>query len=137
MKLYYRFWITSINNHLRSHGESSGWKFISVFFVSHLMGISLWAIFAWMQYFQILKIEYIEIAIFPGEMLNGVFSFFLTFNAVFFIVNYFLIFWKNRYIELNEKYEEISKRTLVIILLITTLFPFFTFAIISLMNLQL
>jgi len=131
---YYRFWISWINNYLRTHEDRSNWKFYLLLLISHMMGTNLWVIFMWLKYFNIITIEFIEINIFPGKILNEAFSFFLTFNAIFFIVNYFLIFWRDRYKKLNEKYEEVSRKTLVVMLFVLLLIPFLTFAIISILK---
>ena len=133
--LYYRLWVSIIQNYLRTHIIlGNGWKYKMLFIISSIFGLGFWTILIWLKYFNIFIIRPFSIDIFPGTYLNSVFSFFFTFVLPFFLINFFLIFKNNRYETLLNKYNEIKKLHFIIMMMVIIWGAFISFAIISLLK---
>lgn len=131
--LYYRLWVSIIQNYLRTHIiHGNGWKYKMLFIISNIFGLGFWTILIWLKYFNIFIIRPFTIDIFPGTYLNSIFSFFFTFVLPFFLINYFLIFKNNRYESLLNKYNEIKKLHFIIMMMVIIWGAFLSFVIISL-----
>lgn len=97
-KLYYRIWIGAINSAIEKNGENKiDWKIILLIIFSVAQGINLLTLFFWLSIFNNNYNLIYEFNIFPGDMLDSLLSGFITLFLPFILVNYMLIFRKNRY----------------------------------------
>jgi len=97
-KLYYRIWIGAINSAIEKNGENKiDWKIILLIIFSVAQGINLLTLFFWLSIFNNNYNLIYEFNIFPGDMLDSLLSCFITLFLPFILVNYMLIFRKNRY----------------------------------------
>lgn len=102
--IYYLIWADSILSFRRHHHGKADWK-ITVFILNTwINAIGLWTILIWLKYFEILNIPKFEIDIFPGTLIDSFVTFTIEFALPFGILNYFLIFYKDRYKIIIEKY---------------------------------
>ncbi len=101
---YYIYWADAIQRIRKFHPQKKNWKISLYVFNSWIHALNLFIIFLWLKYFHIINIKLPEINIFPGDMIDGFLSFALVFATPFFIFNYFLIFYKNRYKKITDKY---------------------------------
>lgn len=103
--LYYEIWVDAIVFEKTKHGHLRNWKPFTLIPISILQGINLLTIFFWLVTFDIKLNIFFDFNLFPGEMLNGFLSGFITLFLPFIILNYFLIFKGRKYDVLIEKYK--------------------------------
>jgi len=108
--IYFLFWVDAIVSYKKRNPEVLNWKRNILFFNSLINGINLWIIFLWLKYFKIIIITEFTIAIFPGETLNRFLHFSIVFIFPFILLNYFFIFYKDRYKKIIAKYPEPKKK---------------------------
>lgn len=101
MNLYYKIWVDALVK-LRSLPKNEGiWKFYAMAFISMSMAFNLILILFILNDLGIIKGFFkITIDVFPGEKIDGFLSFFISYLLPFLLLNYFLIFYKNKYQEL-------------------------------------
>jgi hypothetical protein len=95
--IYYLIWTDAINSYKKHHPNKTNWKIILLVYMSWIHALNCWIILIWLKYFNILTISLININIFPSKMLNSFLAFVIAFAFPFIFINYFLIFYKNRY----------------------------------------
>lgn len=117
-------WIDSILSFKRHHPAKSNWKFTLFFYNTWINALNLWIILLWLKYFKILVLPSFNINIFPGELLNNFIAFTIQFAAPFAILNYFLIFHKERYKSLVEKYKNYNGKYALIYSIVIALLAF-------------
>lgn len=106
--LYYRIWINAINAATKKNDENQkDWKIILIIIFSIAQGMNLLTVFFWLNTFNIKCDIFLDFDIFPGDMLDGFLSGFITLFLPFILLNYCLIFRKRRY----QKYREIYSET--------------------------
>lgn len=92
---YYQIWVDCIIQGKSSHKE---WKFTSMILMSLAMGVNLVVIDGIVQRHILgTNIYRLDIDVFPGKGLDAFLSFFILFMLPPIILNYILIFRKNRY----------------------------------------
>ena len=101
---YYIYWADAIQRIRKFHPQKKDWKISLYVFNSWIHALNLFIIFLWLKYFHMINIKLPDINIFPGDMIDGFLSFALVFATPFFIINYFFIFYKNRYKKIIDKY---------------------------------
>lgn len=101
---YYIYWADSIQRIKKFHPKKKDWKISLYVFNSWIHALNLFIIFLWLKYFQLIDIKLPDINFFPGDIIDGFLSFASFFGTPFFILNYFLIFHKNRYVKIADKY---------------------------------
>ncbi len=112
--IYYLIWADSINRYKEFNPKDKGWK-ISVFNMNtFLNGLNLWAILLWLKYFKILSFNLLNIHLFPVESLNNLFTFIVVFASPFGVMNYFLIFYKNRHEKIIKRYSITDSKYFII-----------------------
>ena len=94
---YYAIWADAISSMKKHHPNDRDWKIKLLAYMSWMHALNSWIIFIWLKFFGIFRIGLIELHVFPGTLLNDFFAFALQFALPFLILNYFLIFYKNRY----------------------------------------
>lgn len=105
--IYYRIWVDAIKAAIKTdkNGDNN-WKTVSILTFSVAQGINILTIFFLIKL--IFKMEFqifIDFNVFPGNMLDGFLSSFVTLFLPFIIINYFLIFHKSKYKTLLNKYD--------------------------------
>ncbi len=106
--IYYMIWSDFIQKYRKFHPENKNWKTNLLIFNTHINAINFWIIIIWLKYFKIFTLPLIHIEVFPGDLLNSFSAWVIEFALPFGIINYFLIFYKNRYIKIVEKYKNIK-----------------------------
>lgn len=107
---YYLIWADAILSFRRYHPDNSNWK-VGVFFLqTSINAMNLWIILLWLKYFNIHVIPDFSLDIFPGSMLNALLDFAIKFASPCVLLNYFLIFYKNRYEKIIVKYGQEETR---------------------------
>ena len=103
---YYTWWADSIIRIRHFNPNMNDWK-MKVFTLNTLLNsINLAVLVIWLNYLNILKIPILETDVFPGDVLDTVFSYIIQFATPFILLNYFLIFHKNRYEKIIPKYKD-------------------------------
>jgi len=96
--LYYIIWIDAINAAIEKNGENQkDWKIVLLIIFSVAQGVNLLTLFFWLSAFNIKYDIFFDFDIFPGEMIDGFLSGFITLFLPFILINYLLIFRKRRY----------------------------------------
>lgn len=107
--LYYMVWGDAIQS-FRKHHPNKNWRTPLFIFITWMHALNAWTLVLWLKYFNIFNVPNFNIDIFPGKLLNSFTVFTVEFALPFAILNYFLIFHKNRYERIIKKYEDIKKR---------------------------
>lgn len=124
MSLYYKIWVDAIVK-LRSRPQNAGiWKYFAMAFMSMAMAINFIFIMAILQR-NVFNADFysLDVNIFPGTILNSFTSFFILFLLPMLLLNYFLIFYKNRYEQLIEKYEYRNGKLFITYFLLSLFMP--------------
>jgi len=108
--IYYMIWADAILSFREHNPTKSNWKFRLFIFMTWMQALNVWIIFLWLKYYDILQIPLIDISIFPGEMLDEFFAFSIEFAMPFGLLNYFLIFYRDRYKKVTKKYSGIKPK---------------------------
>lgn len=117
--LYYKIWSDAIVYEKTNNGHMRNWKTYTLFPISILQGVNLLTIFFGLRTFNIKLDLFIDFNFFPGKMVNGFFSGFITLFLPFLILNYLLIFRKKKYETLVTKFEYKKGRLYLLYFLIT------------------
>lgn len=121
--IYYLIWVDIITSAKMRHPESTDWKFSLFVLITMCNSLNIYTIYIWIRFFR--KISYlINIDIFPGTILNNAASIFIQFASPFIFLNYFLIFYNNRYKKLIIKYPN-KKGKLAVIYSLCSIWIFF------------
>lgn len=124
--IYYLVWADSILSFKKYHPEKTDWKIAIFVLNTWINALNLWIIFIWLKFFNILNFSLFSVDLFPGTMLNKFIAFSVIFALPFGILNYFLIFYKDRYRRLTEKYSTPPKNCAFIYSTIVALAAFIT-----------
>jgi hypothetical protein len=105
MNLYYKIWVDTIIK-LRSRPPNIGlWKFFAMTFISMSMALNLILLLFILSDLGITKgVFIISLCFFSGSRIDAFFSFFLSYLFPFLLLNYILIFYKDRYKTLIKTY---------------------------------
>jgi len=102
--IYYIIWVDSILRFKKSKPKDKDWK-VKIFLINTwINALNFWIIIIWLKFFKIYDIPLISLNIFPGTLLNEFFSFAIEFALPFGVLNHFLIFHRDRYKKILEKY---------------------------------
>ena len=108
--IYYLIWADAILSIRKHHHQKKDWKIAIFIFTTWMHALNFWIVLLWLKYFNILTIPLINIDILPSKMLNSFLAFTIEFAIPFGILNYFLIFYNNRYEKIIQKYKDIKTR---------------------------
>ena len=108
--IYYMIWSDAILSFRKHNPNRTNWKFTLLFFNTWINALNWWIIFIWLKFFDILNIPLISINVFPGTLLNNFIAFTIEFALPFGLLNYFLIFYNDRYKMITKKYANIKTR---------------------------
>ncbi len=102
--IYYIIWVDSILRYRKSLPKAKDWKLKVFLLNTWVNAINFWTILIWLKFFGIYHLPLIDIEIFPGNILNYFISFTIEFALPFGLLNYFLIFYNDRYKKIIERY---------------------------------
>lgn len=106
MNLFYRIWVDCIIKARSVPSNKNDWKLFTMFFMTMAMALNLGTVLSIIQLHILGYVFYdINFSIFPGEKLNNLLSFFTLYITVPLLINYFLIFRKNRFKKLLQCYK--------------------------------
>lgn len=111
--IYYLIWVDIITSAKRFHPNRSDWKFALFVLITMCNALNLFVIQLWIKFFGIFSFS-MGINIFPGNILNSAVNFIIHFAPPFILLNYFLIFHKDRYKKIVEKYPQKKGRLALI-----------------------
>ena len=101
--LFYLYWVDAIIGSKKNNPNNTNWKYTLFIITTTCNAMNLWVILLWLKYFNIFSFEIkFGINIFPGTILNSATESIIRFALPFIILNYFLVFYKDRYKKLNE-----------------------------------
>ncbi len=103
--LYYEIWVDAIVYEKTRNGDKRNWKIYTLVPISILQGINLLTILFWLVFLTIKFDPFLHFNIFPGKIINSFMSGFITLFLPFLILNYLLIFRKNKYDTLLIRYD--------------------------------
>lgn len=124
MNLYYKIWVDAIVK-LRSRPQNAGiWKYFAMAFMSMAMSLNFMFLMAILQR-NVIKTDFysLDINIFPGTILNSFTSFLILFLSPMIILNYFLIFYRDRYETLIKKYKYSNGKLFLTYFLLSLIAP--------------
>lgn len=100
---YYLFWVDAIVSTKKNSPERNDWKYSLFTFSTLANAMNLFVVLLWLKFFNILSIN-TEISILPSAILNSALGFTIYFASPFILLNYFLIFYRDRYKKLIQIY---------------------------------
>jgi hypothetical protein len=108
-KLYYNIWADAIKSFRKHHPDSSDWKIKIFNLMTFTNALNFWVVFYWLQYFDLVHLPVYNLNL-PIGKLNDFIMFILTFASPFVIINYFLIYYSDRYKVILTKYPTSEKK---------------------------
>jgi len=103
MNVYYLVWTDFLVGRAKNRPDMDNWKFQLFVTMTWLNSMNLWALFSFLKILGIgtflLPISFME-----GTRINSAIAFFIQFALVFCLINYFLIFYKDRYKKIIKEY---------------------------------
>ena len=131
--IYYLYWVDAIVGFKKNNPTRTDWKF-KVFTISTTCNaLNLWAILLWMKFFNVFSFS-MEINIFSWSMLNGATIFIIYFASPFILLNYFLVFYNDRYKRLIEKYSNRNGKRAMIYIICSALIGFISMILYGLLK---
>ena len=129
-KLYCQLIAEAINDEMKRAGNIRSWKSMIFIMLTAINGVNLFTLLLWSnvllsKLFGLSYPIFLKLDIFPGTMLDAGLSGSLTLFTPFLILNYFVIFYKKRYIKILEEYEYKNGRWYVTYVLISVSLAFF------------
>lgn len=100
---YYLYWVDAIVSIKTNSPKRRDWKFSIFTYTTMCNALNLWVVLLWLKYFNILSFK-VQINLLPGTMLNNAGGFIIYFATPFILLNYFLIFYRDKYKKLIEIY---------------------------------
>jgi hypothetical protein len=100
---YYLYWVDAISSIKANNHKRRDWKFSLFTYTIICNALNLWVVLLWLKYFNVLSFK-VQINLFPGTILNSAIGFIIYFATPFILLNYFLIFYRDRYKKLIEIY---------------------------------
>ena len=102
---YYLFWSDAIQRYLRHNPKERGWERKPLFLNSWIFTLTVLSTMLWLKYFHVYQSEFGVFGIFTtlGKKIPVILDMVVLFLIIY-IINYVLIFWRNKYLLLVEKY---------------------------------
>ncbi|PKQ66637.1 hypothetical protein BZG01_10175 [Labilibaculum manganireducens] len=108
--IYYMIWSDAIISFKKHQPDRTNWKFTLFVYITWIHALNWWIIFIWLKYFDVLNIPLITIDVFISDMINKFVAFTIMFALPFGVLNYFLVFYNNRYEKIIQKYRDVKLR---------------------------
>jgi hypothetical protein len=111
MKIYFKIWVDLIIRACSIPANKKNWKRLKMTFMSMAMALNFMLFMAILQR-NILRFSFYDfkVDIFHGTKLDAFISGFVLYLLPMLLINYFLIFWNNRYEILLKKYKSYNGR---------------------------
>jgi|SRR5690554_1333565 len=103
--LYYKIWADAIKRYWKNHPKQP-WKLNVFIIMTWVHALNAFILILWLVFFKILPVPVLELDFFPGNLIDAFLSFAVTFLPPFILVNYFLVFYKNRYKKIVIRYKD-------------------------------
>jgi hypothetical protein len=102
---YYLFWSDAIQRFIKHNPKNKGWEQKPLILNSWTFTLAVLSTMLWLKYFHVLRSKFGMFGIFTtfGKKIPFLLEVVLVFLIIY-IINYVLIFWRNRYLLLIEKY---------------------------------
>lgn len=122
--VYYIVWVDAIILARSKNNTKMPWKFYTMMTILFAQGCNLLTLFMMLALLGINFDFTFDFNIFPGERLDGMLAGFITYGLPFLVLNYFLIFYNQRYFVLIKKYGQYYKngKLFLIYVLVSPLF---------------
>lgn len=118
---YYAFWADAIIRSQKAHPErDSKWAMLIVF--SSLFSYNICTFIPWMGYFKLVTIPILELNISSARSMNAFLAYSIEFVLPFFVLNYYLIYYKNKYVKLIEVHTVGKTNYIMIYAILTVVF---------------
>ena len=101
---YYMMWSDAIQSSKKHHPDDKYLKPHLFLLITFIDSLALAIVTIWLKYFNIFEWPLIHITFLPGTVLNKFSSYLVSYAPPFVILNYFLIFHKDRYKKIIKKY---------------------------------
>ena len=114
MKFYYILFSDAINKILTVEKSKDLWKLYILFYISFAMGFKLFMLSFILNDLNILKIETIELKLNITSIyfIDSFLSYAIVYLFPFLILNYFLIFYKEKYKDIIVKYKHYNGKVI-------------------------
>jgi hypothetical protein len=106
--IYYSIWVDAIVNIEKNPKHRKDWKFFSMVYMTLLNALNLGVILMILAYIFDLKVIWVSFTILSGTILNSFASFIIQFAMPFILLNYVLIFYRNKYKGLIQRYSDMK-----------------------------
>ncbi len=100
---YYLYWVDAIISIKTKNPNRKDWKYTLFIYTTLCNALNGWVLMLWLKFFDIYSFR-IEIDILSGSILSNAIGFIIYFALPFIILNYSLIFYKDRYRKLLDRY---------------------------------
>ena len=127
MRLYYIIWAAAINGAKSVKEPPFNWKISTIGYLSIFMSLNLLTIDSIIEHY-IFSRDYLltSIDFFPGDNLDAFFSAIVFYFSVPFCVNYFLVFYKEQYKNIELNYSIINgKKYLLVYIVLSVIFSLY------------
>ena len=104
--IYYAWWADSIIRIKHFNPKMKDWEKRIFELNTTLNALNYWVIVVWLKYLDIIEIPTLNIDVFPGDVIDKVVSSIINFGTPFIILNYFLVFYKNRYEKIIKQFKD-------------------------------
>lgn len=101
--LYYQLWVDAIKNSKGFKNKEPNWKSNVFFLLTVASALNFFVVLLWLEYFNVDTHKYF-LTFKSNNILSSAIGGFLNFGLPFAIINYYAIFYQNRYLKLIEKY---------------------------------
>ena len=102
---YYLFWSDAVQRFIKHRHKERGWEKKPLILNSWIFTLAVLSTMLWLKYFHVYQSKIGIFGIFTtvGENISYILDMGLVFVLIY-IINYVLIFWRNRYLLLIEQY---------------------------------
>ena len=129
---YYLIWADAIQKSRYNRPNEKRWKLIVFAIITYINALNIYCIDLWLSVLGIYSIPIIYIDLFSLSFLNNILTFVVMYASYFIILNYFLIFYKDRYKKIIQKYPMVKRNYAGIYLLISIFIAVLTILIYAL-----
>ncbi len=104
--IYYSIWVDAIVNIEKNPKHKKDWKFFSMVYMTLLNALNLGVVLMLLAYIFKFEVIWVRFTILPGTMLNSFVAFIVQFVMPFILLNYVLVFYRNKYKGLIQRYSD-------------------------------
>lgn len=103
INIYYKLWVDAIVNDKEYKNNENGWKSSVFWLITTANVLNVMFVYMWLNFFQIFKLKYVFYAS-TNLVSFSLVEIFIIYYLPIVVLNYFLIFRKDRYKKLIIKY---------------------------------